>query len=157
METLNFSSLLAYGAIGLGCILAVLAYFLLRREQDQQKPRKQILTSVYVFMAFSLVLTCLGFGAELWKDSASRNSKSGQRITEVQGELTNMRNIMKVLMDQKVGKVTRLKQLTPSDPSYAALVAEIQADLERFDNAMTIAIQVSTAKPGTADGSGGTP
>jgi TolA-binding protein len=173
MESLNFSSLLAYGAIGLGCILAVLAYFLLRKEQDQPKPRKQVLTSVYVFMAFSLTLTCLGFGAELWKDSASRDSKttsakvtelkgeiekrnksltelqqkhvqSAQKLAQVEQQLKNTRQIVKVLMDQKAGKVSRLGVLTPSNPSYAALVAEIQADLARIDTAIADAIKESS-------------
>src|SRR5260370_40234402 len=89
METLSFYNLLSYGAIGLGCILAALAYFLLRKEQDQPKPRQQMLTSVYIFMAFSLVLTGLGFGAELWRYTAAQEMGTlSSKVTELADEVT---------------------------------------------------------------------
>ncbi len=71
MENLDLGKLLGYGAIGLGCILAVLAYLLLRSEQRVQEPRPRILTSIYVFMAFSLVMTTLGFLSEYATDARS--------------------------------------------------------------------------------------
>src|SRR5260370_9544790 len=89
METLSFYNLLSYGAIGLGCILAALAYFLLRKDQDQPKPRQQMLTSVYIFMSFSLVLTALSFGAELWRDTAAQQTGTlSSKNTELSVEVT---------------------------------------------------------------------
>jgi hypothetical protein len=46
-----------------------------------------------------------------------------------------------VLTHQKIGKVARLKQLDPNGPSYAALVNEIQSDLERIDKDIEDAIK----------------
>ena len=88
METLSFTKLLSYGAIGLGCILAVLTYFLLHKEQEQPKPRKQMLTACYVFMGFSLILTAFGFGGELWRDSAAREGKTAsEKVVQLESEL----------------------------------------------------------------------
>lgn len=74
MEGLNLYNILSYGAIGLGCILAVLAYFLLTKEQEQAKPRKQILTSIYIFMGFSLILGLTGFVTEHLRGQSSSDS-----------------------------------------------------------------------------------
>jgi hypothetical protein len=76
MPDLDLFKLLSYGAIGLGCILAVLAYLLISAEQKRAAPRRRLLSSIYVFMAFSLALTTLGFGAELWKESLDQNAKA---------------------------------------------------------------------------------
>ena len=59
--------LLAYGIIGLGLALAILAYRLLAAEQKIEKPRPAIITSIYVFMTFSIGLTCIGVFFELKK------------------------------------------------------------------------------------------
>lgn len=56
----KFPEILRYGIIGLGAILAFLAYSLLIQEQRKPKPRRQILTATYIFMAFSLLLIGLG-------------------------------------------------------------------------------------------------
>lgn len=65
MENINPAELLGYGAIGLGFMLAVLTYRLLSSEQSRDsEPRKKMLTSIYVFMSFSMTLTALGFVSE---------------------------------------------------------------------------------------------
>ena len=155
METLNIVKLLSYGAIGLGCILAILAYLLLREEQKQASPRKSILNSIYVFMGFSLALSLFGFGAELWKDSQltsiravqedlakSRETvetlrgkldEANQDLSQVDNTLSSLRDVLNALMEQKEGKVARLKALQPGNASYDELVAEIQMDLVRID------------------------
>jgi len=80
---------LRYGAIGLGAILAVLAYRLLRREQEQPEPRKPVLVATFVYMAFSLILFGAGFALELLRvgtfvhepalnASADRSGRRGQ-------------------------------------------------------------------------------
>ena len=60
---------LRYGAIGLGAILAILAYRLLRREQDQEAPRHQVIVAIYVYMIFSLIFFGGGLALELLRDN----------------------------------------------------------------------------------------
>ncbi|SEM17409.1 hypothetical protein [Halomonas daqiaonensis] len=161
METLNFVELLSYGAIGLGCILAILAYLLLREEQRQSKPRKPILNSIYVFMGFSLALSVFGFGTEVWKDSNKVMELQGEismreetieslrdeakeltrKLAEVEQNLSSFRVVLYALMEQKEGKVARLKELQPDSRSYSDLVSEIQTDLARIDDGIRDAIK----------------
>ena len=162
MEALNFVKLLSYGAIGLGCILAILAYLLLREEQRQTSPRKSILNSIYVFMGFSLALSIFGFGAEFWKDSQltsisevqeeldkSRETierlsgeldEANQELSRIDSKLSSLRDVVNALMEQKEGKVARLKELQPGTSGYSELVAEIQMDLARIDEGIRDAI-----------------
>ena len=74
MQNINVYQILSYGVIGLGFLLAFLAYHLLRREQ-QREPRKEFLGAIYVFMVFSVALCILGFISELsnnkFKDQGS--------------------------------------------------------------------------------------
>lgn len=53
MEWTNMDVLkiLQIGVIGLGFLLALLSYLLLMKEQKQDKPRPDILKSIYVFMS----------------------------------------------------------------------------------------------------------
>jgi hypothetical protein len=162
VEPLSFYKLLSYGAIGLGCILAVLAYMLLRKEQDQTNPRKQVLSSIYVYMVFSLILTIVGFLAEYLHYNASqaldskeqtittlkeqletrnkedeKNAKALSAVEEkyrqAEQQLGTTRKVLQALMDRKKGKIQRLAELSPSDPSYIAMVREIQKDLQDLD------------------------
>jgi len=63
---------LKYGLIGLGFLLALFSFWLLLSEQRKDRPRREILTAIYVFMAFSCVL--MGFG--LFSESKQPQSKS---------------------------------------------------------------------------------
>jgi hypothetical protein len=56
---------LRYGAIGLAAILAVLAYLLLRAEQDKTKPNQSILKTIRQFMLFALAIAFAGIAAEI--------------------------------------------------------------------------------------------
>ncbi|MDA9499545.1 hypothetical protein XI05_19190 [Bradyrhizobium sp. CCBAU 11357] len=51
---------MSYGAIGLGFLLAWLAYRLLLKEQGMVKPRSSILSSIYMFEGFAVVLVIIG-------------------------------------------------------------------------------------------------
>ena len=64
MENINPAQILNYGVIGLGFLLAFLAYRLLSKEQQLKEPRKNILKAVNVFMGFSIVLCLIGIGSE---------------------------------------------------------------------------------------------
>ena len=67
MEWTNMDVLkiLQIGVIGLGFLLAVLAYHLLTKEQKQDTPRSDILKSIYVFMSFSVVLCVIGIVSQV--------------------------------------------------------------------------------------------
>lgn len=57
--------ILGYGVSGLGFLLALLAYFLLRHEQRAAEPRPSILRAVNTFMVFAAALTVLGLTSEI--------------------------------------------------------------------------------------------
>jgi len=63
--TIEPAAILSYGVIGLGFLLALLAYFLLLREQHAKEPRESILAAINRFMIFSLVLAGLGLTSEV--------------------------------------------------------------------------------------------
>jgi predicted PurR-regulated permease PerM len=58
---INFIS---YGAIGLGLALAILTYKLLHNEQKKQNPNNNIITALYGFMVFSMIISTVGFISE---------------------------------------------------------------------------------------------
>lgn len=57
--------ILGYGVSGLGFLLALLAYFLLRHEQRTSEPRPPILRAVNRFMVFAAALAVLGISSEV--------------------------------------------------------------------------------------------
>ncbi|MFQ5770843.1 MAG: hypothetical protein ACE5HX_09925, partial [bacterium] len=63
----NVVEILGYGVIGLGFLLAFLAYRLLGKEQNKDKPRPALIRAIYVFMAFSVVLSLIGFASEFFE------------------------------------------------------------------------------------------
>lgn len=67
-ENWNIPEILSCGTIGLGFLLAFLAYSIIRREQEREgSVRKKILNSCYIFMFFSIILVGLGFLSEKLK------------------------------------------------------------------------------------------
>jgi hypothetical protein len=139
---------LAYGAIGLGLALAILAYRLLAKEQQRDAPvRRPILTAIYVFMGFALVLAAGGFASEYLKSDAPSTSALRKELAELQEKhrkvesgLNNSRTLMLSLMDLKDGKVERLRQLDPKSPEFVPLVLEIQSDLTQLDRSLRAAL-----------------
>ncbi|MEJ2122546.1 MAG: hypothetical protein P8Z76_17965, partial [Alphaproteobacteria bacterium] len=67
MVRIDPANILNYGAIGLGFLLAFLAYRLIAKEQKHESPRKTLLRAVYVFMLFSVTLTVMGFTSEYFE------------------------------------------------------------------------------------------
>src|SRR4051794_16451161 len=97
LHDLSAYNILSYGVIGLGFLLAFLAYRLLGNEQRKPQASKSILVSIHVFMIFSILLCVLGFASEYFRGG---NSSSGpdleakkqvadlhKQIEEVQKEL----------------------------------------------------------------------
>lgn len=147
---------LAYGAIGLGLALAILAYRLLSKEQERPgNARAPVLRAIYVFMAFSLVLVGGGLVKEYLGSEGSKIGEVRADLEKARSELEALQEkhqnmsegvnvssaVMESLMHLKVGKVTRLKGLNPSEPAYAQLVQEIVADLEQFDTGLKKALE----------------
>lgn len=62
----NIFEVLSYGVIGLGFLLALLAFRLLTKEQSIQIPRENVLKSIYIFMLFSIILCVFGITAQLY-------------------------------------------------------------------------------------------
>jgi len=59
--------LLGFGISGFGLALAILTYRLLVAEQAINKPRARMISAIYAFMMFSLVLTAGGLYYEIEK------------------------------------------------------------------------------------------
>jgi hypothetical protein len=52
--------ILSYGVIGLGFLLALLAFWLLKNEQQKRHPSTDMLTAVKGFMIFAILLCVIG-------------------------------------------------------------------------------------------------
>jgi hypothetical protein len=57
--------ILKLGVIGLGFILALMAFMLLTREQKKSEPHIRIIHAIYTFMAFAVVLCGVGLYAQM--------------------------------------------------------------------------------------------
>ncbi len=68
-KAMNPYEILSLGSIGLGFLLAVMAFRLLTQEQRLRDPRPSILRSTYSFMGFSLILCGMGFTGEIWRSN----------------------------------------------------------------------------------------
>ena len=143
----ELGKLLAYGAIGLGLALAVLSFFLLRKEQDMVTPRRELIRAIYVFMFFALVLSAGAFVAESFKTDQTSvaqlqtdlvlKSTELERLElekrKIEQRLSQARSQMQSVMNIKEGKIARMNTLDPEKPEFPALVREIQRDLEEID------------------------
>lgn len=95
-ESINAIEFIKYGVIGLGFLLAVLSYMLLVKEQKNEHPRKSMLYSIGVFMAFSLMICSIGLISELIK----RNGvPSIVEVTKAESQVVNCNSIEDVLLD----------------------------------------------------------
>ena len=111
---------LRLGVIGLGFILALMAFVLLAREQKKAEPHTKIIRALYSFMAFAVVLCGVGLYAQIGsaEDKSAlanlRNEKLSleTRLTEYQSTL-NMRNneidALKVEVGALSKELTRIK------------------------------------------------
>jgi len=124
VENLDFYKILSYGAIGLGCILAFLSYRLLSREQEKERPRQRILTSIYLFMVFSLSLSTVGFVTEYAKD---------QKISEFNNLLDSER-IKNMELANSLSEVLKIKEVAALESNASP---EIQRHIILLKNAVT--------------------
>lgn len=77
-ETIDVFEVLKLGSIGLGFLLALLLYKLLRYEQRKiPEPRTKILNSIKVFMSFALFILLIGLISEFSKSDKKLSLKLG--------------------------------------------------------------------------------
>lgn len=147
---------LAYGAIGLGLALAVLAYRLLSKEQAQPRPRREMFKPIYVFMAFSLVLCLTGFALEFAKSGAGKmaavekqNEELLQLVEKLKADqaaagsaLAQVRGISAQLLALKSGKIDRLYSMSLADEHQSRQVKEIADDFRQMDIGLRTALAV---------------
>jgi hypothetical protein len=125
-DNLDFSKLLSFGAIGFGCILALLAFSLLWAEQRKDQPRTQLLAAIYVFMVFALLLTGAGFIAE--------HLSLKTRIDDALLDLSDN-------MEAKGENIHELKNLNPADPNLTGRIVEIVNKLNNDDRRIENAVK----------------
>ncbi|HGY1014877.1 TPA: DUF4019 domain-containing protein [Aeromonas salmonicida subsp. smithia] len=70
-EYLDIPRILSIGTIGLGFLLALLAFRLLNREQSETKSRDKMLNAITRFMIFSFSLCVIGLSSEIYRIYAS--------------------------------------------------------------------------------------
>jgi len=81
-EYLDIPRILSIGAIGLGFLLALLAFRLLSREQSETKSRDTMLNAITRFMIFSFSLCIIGLSSEIYRIYTS--SKTSTPVQQMQ-------------------------------------------------------------------------
>ncbi|CAB1057287.1 hypothetical protein D1BOALGB6SA_2026 [Olavius sp. associated proteobacterium Delta 1] len=82
ISNIDPKNILGYGVIGLGFLLAFMAYNLLRKEQSKEQPSRNILRSIYFFMGFSLLVISIGVLSEFIKSNTMRHSKISNKAPQ---------------------------------------------------------------------------
>lgn len=82
-KDLNVLEILKIGTIGLGFLLALMAFNLIKKEQEKPKPSNTILRSAKGFMIFSIILMGLGVLSEFIKTKPSLHVRLGNNEIEL--------------------------------------------------------------------------
>jgi hypothetical protein len=82
-KDLNVLEILKIGAIGLGFLLALMSYNLIKKEQEKPKPSNTILRSAKGFMIFSIILMLLGIISEFIKTKPNLHVRLGNNEIEL--------------------------------------------------------------------------
>ncbi|MCS4309142.1 hypothetical protein M2404_003505 [Rheinheimera pacifica] len=143
IEGIDVSRILSLGTIGLGFLLALLAFRLLNREQNIELPRNEILTAINRFMFFSFLLCITGLTSELYRIYSSHNYNSQPPTASLpQGYFT-------LLQPDEVPSASSaaekfLIQLDEGDyqTAYDELPGQVKAAL-RFNDFRTQAVRLS--------------
>lgn len=110
MGIIDVVKILGYGVIGLGFLLAFMAYRLLSEEQKKPRPTDKMLKAIREYMYFSIAITILG-GAFLMVDKfvpvlASRNGESQPGPTPTLTPTPSPPQV-KVELSEDIGNVLR--------------------------------------------------
>ena len=87
LADLDVVKILGYGVLGLGFLLALLAYRLLSKEQGKETPSPDTFRAIYVFMGFSLALCVLGLVSQFF-DGQPAAQKSDTFISTIANDAT---------------------------------------------------------------------
>ena len=90
MESLDFVGILKLGFVGLGFLLAGLAYLLLKAEQKKDQPRPAMITPIYVFMAFALLLS----GAAMYLQATSADAQKAATVKPYKDKLNKLHGLI---------------------------------------------------------------
>lgn len=112
--------MLGYGAIGFSCALCGLAYKLLSKEQQLDRPRKNMVSSIYVFMFMSFMLSIIGFGFEL-----SKEESKGKLIVEI-----------KKIVARLVSEKTNLENIKLNDKADEYIIRSVVNSIKEIDDAI---------------------
>ncbi len=114
LADLNVVSILQLGVTGLGFLLALLAYWLLSKEQRQNEPRPSSLQSVRLFMWFSVSLCVIGLVPQVLAAVSAPDEQATPalraQIEELHGKLRDYEhNVDTLTADLKIAKSNSAK------------------------------------------------
>lgn len=136
---------LKYGAIGLSFLLAFLSFHLLYKEQAKKAPNRQIMLSIYLFMAFSLILCFAGFSLDFFKENnilkvQMNNSEEKIKVIETQNQLKQIQKELKEtqrrisdILSAKSGLIEQLELVTTPEENAKKFFNKIIDNLKNID------------------------
>jgi len=152
-------NLLVYGTIGLSLALAILTFRLLRAEQTVAVPRRSILTAIYIYMIFTLLLGMIGLTADIInknKDLIYLQAQVSELLGAVQfykdnvsklqsviNKFDKLKHALELLNKVKGDKINNWDSLDETDPSYLIMMREIRKDLKNINDTVNQEIMTS--------------
>jgi len=152
-------NLLVYGTIGLSLALAILTFRLLRAEQTVAVPRRSILTAIYIYMIFTLLLGMIGFTADVInknKDLIYLQAQVSELLGAVQfykdnitklqsviNKFDKLKHALELLNKVKGDKINNWDSLDETDPPYLIMMREIRKDLKNINDTVNQEIMTS--------------
>jgi hypothetical protein len=145
MADINFGpddvvKILGVGIAGLAFLLAVLAFWLLQKEQEKKQPNRSILRSIYVFEGFAICLSIIGLASEIYRwnhdekvtglernlDTANGTVKSDEtKITELTSEVQGYEKLKQDFEDLR-------KKLIDAEADTSALDEQIKGQKQSW-------------------------
>jgi len=119
---------IGYGAIGLSWTLAGLSYKLLLNEQNKQKPRKNMINSIYIFMFMSFMLSVVGFCFELTKeDGKNKYSACEHKVVEI-------KKILNKLTSENKNLIHSLENIKLNDKQDEYIIRSVINGIKEIDD-----------------------
>jgi hypothetical protein len=136
---MSITSILGYGAIGLGFLLAYLAYRLLLQEQGTKTPRPEILKAIYLFECFCVVLVVLG---SILQYSANEDKAKAELLSEKNRALDND---LKFTKDNLAAAQLLAKAADVCETKLQDVASIVAAQRKAIENSTTMIDGVLTA------------
>lgn len=165
-ENLNVYDILGYGVIGLGFLLAVLAFRLLSAEQKRD-PRQEIIRAIYIFMVFSVVLCIIGFAAQVFDSHETKSPEQDQVLADCEAELDTLREKTLTLNELQIlsgdffktdfkrqetlnvirNLVNRVSESDKEKQHYAYKLFRLEKQISNYGNNISLKIQAENRIP----------